>query len=242
MIPDKSRVETVGKRSIPFICSNIPFINSGIPKNMPTVGINKPFILSRNKSNGFTLIELMVSFVVVAVLVMVAVPGFQTFIKNGRITTNSNDLLGELATARSEAIKRNNTVVICRSANPTAATPACAGGAAGTWETGWILFEDGAAAKNNTFSTGDAGDVLIRIHEPLTGNLTLRSNGASLADSIAFTREGLTTLPVVAAGATPNHFKLCDSRGQEHARAIVLESTGRARIDRLSTFAALTCP
>jgi len=202
-----------------------------------------PFISRWRNSCGFTLIELMVAFVVVAVLIGVAVPGFRTFILNGRVTTNTNDLLGELATARSEAIKRNATVVICRSDNPTATTPACSSGTANTWETGWLLFEDGATANNKTFSTGDVGDVLIRVHEPLTGNLTLRGNNTTnLGNFVAFTREGLTTLPAVAAKDTPHHFKLCDSRGKEYARAIVLESSGRARIDRLSTLSSLSCP
>jgi len=227
---------------LPSICYKMPLIKTKLDEKCPLVSGNIPTVRVRRVNRGVTLIELMIAFVVLAVMLGYGVPGFRNFILNGRITTYSNDLLGELATARSEAIKRNNTVVICRSNNPTATPPSCASDASGTWESGWIIFEDGITAKNNKFSTSDAGDVLIRVHEPVTGSLTLRNSDSNLVGLVAFTKDGLTTLPAVATSDPPHHFKLCDSRGKDYARAIVLESTGRARIDRLSTLSTLTCP
>jgi type IV fimbrial biogenesis protein FimT len=145
-----------------------------------------------------------------------------------------------MATARSEAIKRNTNAVLCPSANPTATTPTCTGGGGGTWETGWLLFID-AAPSNSTFAAAD-GDTLIRVHEPLPGNNTLRSNNAQLSNAITFAPSGMTTLTPPAAADPPHHLKLCDSRGVGSARAITLETTGRARILRQSTLATLACP
>ena len=209
----------------------IPFVWSLNPYKRPLVCQNRP--ISNNL--GFTLVELIITLVIAGVLLGIGVPNFRTFIQNSRITTQSNELVGELATARSEALKRNLAVVVCRSADPTAGTPTCTVGG-GTWETGWLVFAD--ANANNSFSAAD-GDTLLRVHEVIAGNITLRGNSAALGDFLTFNRSGTTTL---AVAAQPHHFKLCDSRGPSSARAIVLEPTGRARIDRLSTFATLTCP
>lgn len=207
-------VRLLNRHKTPFVCQNIPFSNN----------------------LGFTLIELMITLVVVSVLLGIGVPNFRSFIQNSRITSQSNELVGVLATARSEALKRNLAVVVCRSADPTAGTPVCTVGGSGTWETGWLVFVD--KNNNNSFAAAD-GDTLLKVYPVLTGNNTLRGNSAALVDFLTFNRSGATTL---AAAATPHHFKLCDTRGPNSARAIVLEPTGRPRIDRLSTFATLTCP
>lgn len=213
----------------------IPFVRSLNPHKTPFICRNRP--ISNNL--GFTLIELIITLVIAGVLLGIGVPSFKSFIQNSRITTQSNDLIGSLTSARSEAIKRNKTVVLCRSTNPTAATPTCVTGGSYTWETGWLVFQD--ANGDNVFTTA-GGDTLLLSHEPIAGDSTLRGNNAQVGDFIAFTRDGVTTLTAPATGDPPHHFKLCDARGAGNARAIILETTGRARIDRQSTFAALACP
>ena len=74
---------------------------------------------------GFTLMELMLVITVAAVILGVGVPNFRQFMLNSRMTTAANDLLAAIHTARSEAIKRREQVVMCFSNNPTAAVPAC---------------------------------------------------------------------------------------------------------------------
>lgn len=214
-----------------FVGHFLPFVGSFTPHKLPLVCRNRP----TGNNLGFTLIELIITLVIVGVLLGIGVPNFRSFIQNSRITSQSNELVGVLATARSEALKRNQAVVVCRSADPTAVTPTCTVGG-GTWETGWLVFAD--QNNNNSFTAAD-GDTLLKVYSGLTGNNTLRGNSAALVDFVTFNRSGTTTL---AAAATPHHFKLCDTRGAGSARAIVLEPTGRPRIDRLATFATLTCP
>jgi len=215
-----------------FVGHLIPFVGSSNPHKLPLVCRNRP----TGNNLGFTLVELIITLVIVGVLLGIGVPNFRSFIQNSRITSQSNELVGVLATARSEALKRNQAVVVCRSADPTAVTPVCAVGGGGTWETGWLIFAD--QNKNNSFAAAD-GDTLLKVYPVLTGNNTLRGNSAALVDFVTFNRSGTADL---AAAATPHHFKLCDTRGAGSARAIVLEPTGRPRIDRLATFATLTCP
>lgn len=232
-----------GKQALvgPFVCKEMPFVKHKRCAFSPFIDKNIPFVCFYNRQRGFTLIELLITVVLVGVLLGIGVPNLRSFIQNSRITTQSNDVIGFLAVARSEAIKRNKTVVLCRSDNPTAATPACATGGTGTWETGWLLFLD--SDESNTFSTASVPpDELLRVHEAIPDGMTLRGNSAQLSDYMAFAPSGMTKLTAPAAGDPAHHFRLCDSRGAAFGRAVVLETTGRARISRQSTFAELTCP
>lgn len=92
---------------------------------------------------GFTLIELMVTIAVVAVLGTIALPSFSTSIRNSRVTTDSNELLTAVNLARLEAISRTRGVSIC-AADTTAGLPAACG-AANDWSKGWVVFMDDSA-------------------------------------------------------------------------------------------------
>ena len=192
---------------------------------------------------GFTLLELMVVLAIAVILGALAMPNMRDFAQSSRMTTQTNDLIADLNLARSEAIKRGALVVICRSANSTVAVPTCDTAAPHRWENGWIIFEDAvvAGANNQTYLPAN-NDRLISVRGPTQGQITLRGNGTSLDSIVAFLKSGFTTLPMVAVGTTPHHFKICDVRGDTKARGIVIDTTGRARVVRKQTFAALTCP
>ena len=108
---------------------------------------------------GFTLIELMVTLSVLAIILGIAVPSFQGMVLRNRLTSETNNLVSALAIARSEAIKRGRVVTICKTANPDAAMPACAAGA--NWGNGWIAFTDG-----DTRGTIDGTDLRLKVQQP----------------------------------------------------------------------------
>ena len=89
---------------------------------------------ARHRMAGFTLIELMVTLTVIAVLGMVAVPSFNQAFLSNRLTGYANSFAASATYARSEAIKRNSTVTLCRSGD--GATCATSGG----WQQGWIVL------------------------------------------------------------------------------------------------------
>src|SRR3546814_19233482 len=75
--------------------------------------------LGRRTGGGFTLIELMVTISVLAILMMLAVPSFTSIINSNRLTAQSNEVVAALQLARMEAIKQNRRAIVCRSATGT---------------------------------------------------------------------------------------------------------------------------
>ncbi|MDX8385045.1 MAG: GspH/FimT family pseudopilin [Gallionella sp.] len=64
----------------------------------------------RSSSNGFTLIELMVGLIVIAILMSLAVPSFSTWMQNSQIRNAAESVLNGLQRARAEAVSRNANV------------------------------------------------------------------------------------------------------------------------------------
>lgn len=90
------------------------------------------------RTQGFTLIELMVTLAVLAIVLGIAVPSFQTQIINNRSLTMGDEFAQALNFARSEAVKNKKRVSICASSNGTSCT--------GNWSEGFIVFQDNAAS------------------------------------------------------------------------------------------------
>lgn len=90
---------------------------------------------------GITLLELMVAITVLAVLLGVGVPSFNSVVRNNRLATQANEFVTALNFARSEAGKRGLPVSVCASSDGAT----CEAGAP-DWETGWIVFTDTATA------------------------------------------------------------------------------------------------
>jgi len=67
-------------------------------------------MIAHQKQIGFTLIELMITIVVLAVLVAIALPSFQSIIEKRRLVGAADNLYADLQYARSEAIKQNKII------------------------------------------------------------------------------------------------------------------------------------
>lgn len=95
--------------------------------------------LSAKESNkgtrGFTLIEMMLVLVIAAVLLTVGIPSMRQTLINSRLTGQINDFVAAFQTARSEAVKNNDDVTVCRSA----AGDDCDGA---SWSDGFIIWLD----------------------------------------------------------------------------------------------------
>jgi type IV fimbrial biogenesis protein FimT len=89
------------------------------------------------KQKGFTLVELLITIVVISILLAAAVPSFMQAIKNNRITGQATSFVISTQMARNEAIKRGASTTMCAK---TVNMDTCSG--SNDWSTGWIVFSD----------------------------------------------------------------------------------------------------
>ena len=121
-------------------------------------------------AKGFTLIELMITLSVLAIILSLAAPSFSTMLQDNRIGALSSELQGAIQLARAEAVKRRTNVIICRR---NAAGTACENGT--NWGAGWLIQQV-------------SGDV-IKVWDPATAiaitgpnaGVTFRSSGMTTA-------------------------------------------------------------
>jgi len=122
------------------------------------------------QENGLTLVELLITIAVIAVVIAIGVPGLNKYAERNRSTAQVNLVSGTLSLARSEAIKRGVNVVVCASNDTTNASPTCSGNTA--WENGWIVFAD--SDNNGSFDSGNPNDAMLAVNNGLNGGLTMK--------------------------------------------------------------------
>lgn len=190
------------------------------------------------KSLGYTLIELMSMLAVVSILVSVGLPMLNVFFDSNRMVSNTNDLVGGLNIARSEAIKQQSRITMCQSSD----SATCTG--SDQWEDGWIVFQD-----PNGNATVDGGERILRLNAAADGQVTIRSNDVNnlIASSVSFTSRGLPK--ALNGGTQSGTFRICDKRGLKVnadgtstvARGVVLSPSGKVRsTNQLANIAS--CP
>lgn len=127
------------------------------------------------KQLGFTLIELMVSLLVMAVLVSIAAPGMGSLVESNSLKAQTGDILGDLRFARSEAITHMKPIVICSSQDQANCT------ANRNWNQGWIIFIDRNENNLPDFGTHTCApdeDCLVKSHAALLNGLSLNADAA----------------------------------------------------------------
>jgi type IV fimbrial biogenesis protein FimT len=102
-----------------------------------------------SRHDGFTLVELMVTLAVIAILAMFAVPNFGSLMRRHRVTSVANQLLADLSYARTEAAMRGKYVSICASDDGTSCS------SSPSYASGWIVYAypTGAAGANQAYDS-----------------------------------------------------------------------------------------
>ncbi|HEY0682394.1 MAG TPA: GspH/FimT family pseudopilin [Steroidobacter sp.] len=176
------------------------------------------------RSAGFTLLELLVTVSVLALIVGIGVPSFQDIIRRNRLTEQTNGLLSALALARSEATKRSGIVTVCPANDPEAPT-ACADDADWT-ANGLIVFSDNIGDRGTLDSDEDNPEtndvVVLHLAPASTQNITISTDRGM----VSYDRDG-----ALAQGTPSMEFALVPEgcRGDDGGRVVQLTTTGRAR-------------
>ena len=168
-----------------------------------------------SKAGGFTLVELMVTLAVLAVLLGIAVPSFQNITNRNRLTAITNEMVAATQLPRVEAVRQNARVTFCPTTNGTS----CGGE---NWLRSIVVSADGEVVRELAFEGN--------------GLNVIPSGNVNTGDQISFGASGF-----VRAGTTVTNraggLRVCSTRvnPDENARDILVnvsrigvETTGDA--------------
>lgn len=165
------------------------------------------------RNSGFTVIELMFTVGILAILASLAVPNLSYFLLKQRVSSKASELQNSLAFARAEATKRNVNIVVIPASNSTDG-----------WATGWCVGTDDIANCN-------AANVLKR-YQASQGDILLNSNYLQSTNRLTFRRDG-----TLLAGLNDDTFKISSSRLENtdnSARCVSLNPLGKASLKKVN--------
>jgi len=160
---------------------------------------------------GFTLLEVLSALAISMITLGVGVPMVGGFIDTNKVAGQVNALRGALALTRSEAIRRNQPVVICKSSDSQNCSTQSA------WEKGWIIFVD-----SNRNRQREPDEDVIGVHGQLSNGHTLAYRGTGSFNYVTYFPNGATN--------TNGTFTLCAPSSPEWSKALILIRSGRVRL------------
>ena len=161
------------------------------------------------RTRGYSLLELLVTLILVVVLLSLGVPGLRHLALDARRTADVNAFVSAIHLARSESSKQARAVVLCHTADGIV----CAG-ARQPYDLGWMVFVD---ADEDSPPRRDDTEALLLHHTPVIEG-SIRSNRAHYVFHPYYRR------------STNGTIVFCDIRGPAAARAVIVSYTGRPRV------------
>jgi len=154
------------------------------------------------RSAGFSMVELMVTVVVLSVLMVIAVPSFRAVMSRGTVASAMNSLNADMQFARGQASSQHRFVSICRSTSGTQCD--LPSGSTYDYDVGWIVYsyDVGSTGADQTYTATGSNMTILRS--------TARTRGVSLraTDGKVFTFNQ-TGQFVTSAGRTSLSFAAC---------------------------------
>jgi type IV fimbrial biogenesis protein FimT len=179
---------------------------------------------------GFTLIELMVTIALLAIIAALAAPAVGVFVSRSAMRSISADFTLALQRARSEAINRNMCVTMCMSSKASLSPPKCTA-SGDAWDIGWIVFvnpscDPSITTANPKTGSSDPLETVVLVRDTSGARYSLQ-NGDSGTRSITFGARGNTRSP--AAGTSFNLVDTNVSSTDPINRSFCVDMAGRVR-------------
>jgi len=177
----------------------------------------------RNQSNGYTLIELLITLAVLSVLALNVFPNISSLVAKERTIVLTNKLARTLAYARSEAIIKQVTILTCQSDNGTQCQRS------ENWHNGWIMFAD-----KNSNKLRDPDEHLLQVSQASTnGSQATFRGGAGIRHYVKYKPDGQ---------AFPNGSFLICNPDMGTGSALIITHSGRVRLSKVQTNGStITC-
>ena len=170
---------------------------------------------------GFTLLELLVVVSILGTLAMLGLPSLGDMLARAETDSSAKLLQSALSLAKSEAIKRGESVSVCASTDGNDCTT-------NAWSAGWVVFVDNNADANGNAGSIDPGDTVIRSFAP-SGETTL----SGTIDLLQYDYRGM------GLNVAVENFKFCPRDNDSgKARGLEISVTGRTRV----YYDGLVCP
>lgn len=184
------------------------------------------------KHRGFTLIELMVTLTIAAVLAFAAVPSLTTYQRNAELTSATNTLLAGINAARGEAMKRGMNAMVLPADGLN-------------WISGWVVFVD----KNRTQTYNPVSDTTVLTQGALKNYFTVTGTGSASTATpggpyLMYDASGYSKLKSGGFGALTLTLNRNDVTGSvliDQTRRIVIANTGRPRTCKPASATDATC-
>lgn len=185
----------------------------------------RPF---KKNEKGFTLVEMMVTVAILAILLAVAAPSLQTVMVNMQIRSVSESLMTGLQSARSEALRRNTQVSFWMVNGTTAA---CALDDEGT---SWVVSLDNPGGKCNADASPDVDPriVQVRAGSEVSGNAQVagENSAGGAASCITFNGFGATRATCVNGTAPIDTIEITSDAGNARNMRIRITAGGSVRL------------
>lgn len=168
---------------------------------------------------GITLIELLVTLGLLAIVLTMGVPAFASLQRDARVANVHHLLTSSLALARITAVSRGKPVTVCPSSNGTNCRTDT------VWEDGWIVFIDPLRTGNPASEAA-----IVQRLDPIGPGLALRSTAA---------RRRVRFSPSGWSSGSNLSVRLCSAKDQRHLGSVIVNNAGRPRSER---YQQVPCP
>jgi type IV fimbrial biogenesis protein FimT len=168
----------------------------------------------RPRQAGFTLPEMMIAVVIMAIGLSMALPGFQRMVAGQRLSASTNDMLSVINYARMEAIRVRGRVVAC----PSRDGNSCDTGT--DWSSGMVFID------SNRDGSRSSSETIGRRWDFRNSNLTMTQTAGSSPPRVVFGASGLAQPGVAGAAMTP--LRIC-ANGLAQKNTMVSIQAGGAR-------------